>query len=201
MGNGDGTFTPTFDVFGIGIQEIPDLTAPNLLGDGRSAFLQTPNYTASYQVLPATNAPAFQIQPLETPVFRSSDSLVIALDLPSASNTVVSLSASDPAVQIPPSATIPAGQLSVEVPFTLASGITQNRWFSITANAAGESQIAYDFPGRAIDSFTQVIAPPAPEYCPAGRNFRNMERRRSIQRRRFRHFPNFLPGIAGGNDL
>ncbi|MGA7853207.1 MAG: FG-GAP-like repeat-containing protein [Candidatus Acidiferrales bacterium] len=160
MGNGDGTFTPTFDVFGIGIQEIPDLTAPNLLGDGRSAFLQTPNYTASYQVLPATNAPAFQIQPLETPVFRSSDSQVIALDLPSASNTVVSLSASDPAVQIPPSATIPAGQLSVEVPFTLASGITQNRWFSITANAAGESQIAYDFPGRAIDSFTQVIAPP-----------------------------------------
>ncbi len=160
MGNADGTFTPTYDVFSIGIQELPDLTAPNLLGDGRAAFLQTPNFTSSYQVIPTANAPAFQIQPLETPVLGSSDSLAIALDLPSNSDTVVSLSASDPGVQIPPSVTIPAGQLSVEVPFTLGSGVVQNRWFSLTAKAAGETQIAYDFPGRAIDSFTQVVVPP-----------------------------------------
>ncbi|MFZ0640689.1 MAG: FG-GAP-like repeat-containing protein [Candidatus Acidiferrales bacterium] len=160
MGNGDGTFTPTYDVFGLGIREIPDLTAPNLLGDGRAAFLQTPNYTASYQVLAATNAPSFQIQPLETPVLGSSDSLAISLDLPSASDTAVSLSASDSGVQIPSSVTIPAGQLSVEVPFTLGSSVAQNRWFSITAEGNGGTQIAYDFPGRAIDSFTQVVVPP-----------------------------------------
>jgi hypothetical protein len=160
MGNADGTFTPTYDVFSVGIQELPDLTAPNLLGDGRAAFLQTPNFTSSYQIIPAANAPAFQIQPLETPVLGSSDSLAVALDLPSNSETVVSLSASDPGVQIPASVTIPAGQLSVEVPFTLGSGVIQNRWFSLTAKAAGETQIAYDFPGRAIDSFTQVIVPP-----------------------------------------
>jgi Abnormal spindle-like microcephaly-assoc'd, ASPM-SPD-2-Hydin/FG-GAP-like repeat len=160
MGNADGTFTPTYDVFDMGIQEIPDLTVPNLLGDGRAAFLQAPNFTASYQVLAAANAPAFQIQPAETPVLGGSDSLAVALDLPSASDTVVSLSASDPGVQITPSVTIPAGQLSVEVPFTLGSGVTQNRWFSLTAKAGGETQIAYDFPGRAIDSFTQVVVPP-----------------------------------------
>ena len=160
MGNADGTFTPTYDVFDIGIQEIPDLTVPNLLGDGRAAFLQAPNFTASYQVLAAANAPAFQIQPTETPVLGGSDSLAVALDLPSASDTVVSLSASDPGVQITPSVTIPAGQLSVEVPFTLGSGVTQNRWFSLTAKAGGETQIAYDFPGRAIDSFMQVVVPP-----------------------------------------
>jgi hypothetical protein len=159
-GNGDGTFTPTYDVFGLGIREPPDLTAPNLLGDGRTVFLQTPNFTASYQVLPATNAPSFQIQPLETPVLGSSDSLAISLDLPSASETVVSLSASDSGVQIPSSATIPAGQLAVEVPFTLGSSVVQNHWFSITAEANGETQIAYDFPGAAIDSFTQVVVPP-----------------------------------------
>jgi hypothetical protein len=159
MGNSDGTFTPTYDVFNLGIQELPDLTAPNLLGDGRAVFLQTPNYTSSYQVIPTGNAPAFQIQPSETPVLGGSDSLTVALDLPSASDTVVSLSASDPGIQISSSVTIPAGQLSVEVPVTLGSGVVQNRWFSLTAKADGETQIAYDFPGRAIDSFTQVIAP------------------------------------------
>lgn len=160
MGNGDGTFTPTYDAFGLGIREIPDLTAPNLLGDGRTAFMQTPNFTASYQVLPATNAPSFQIQPLETPVLGASDSLAISLDLPSASDTVVSLSASDPGVQIPSSATIPAGQLSVDVPFAVGSNVVQNHWFSIAAQINGETQVAYDFPGSAIDSFTQVVVPP-----------------------------------------
>jgi FG-GAP-like repeat len=159
VGNADGTFTPTYDVFSLGIQGLPDLTAPNLLGDGRAAFLQTPNLTASYQVIPIANAPAFQIQPAGTPVLGGSDSLAVALNLPSASATVVSLSASGPGIQIPPSVTIPAGQLSVEVPFTLGSGVIQNRWFSLTAKADGETQIAYDFPGRAIDSFSQVIAP------------------------------------------
>jgi FG-GAP-like repeat/Abnormal spindle-like microcephaly-assoc'd, ASPM-SPD-2-Hydin len=160
MGNADGTFTPTYDAFNLGIQELPDVPAPNLLGDGRAAFLQTPNYTSSYQVIPAANAPSFQIQPAETPVLGSSDSLGIALDLPSASDTVVSLSASDPGVQIAPSVTIPAGQLSVQVPFTLGSGVIQNRWFSLTAKAAGDTQIAYDFPGHATASFTQIVAPP-----------------------------------------
>lgn len=160
MGNGDGTFMPTYDIFGLGIRGIPDLTAPNLLGDGRAALLQTPNYTASYQVLPAANAPSFQIQPLETPVLGNSDSLTIALNVPSASNTAVALSASDAGIQIPSLATIPAGQLSVQVPFTLGSGLVRNRWFSITAQAGGETQIAYDFPGNAIDSFTQVVEPP-----------------------------------------
>lgn len=159
MGKADGTFTPTYDVFNLGIQEAPDLTALNLLGDGRAAFLQTPNYTASYQVIAATNAPPFQIQPAETPVLGGADSLAIALDLPSASDTVVALSASDPGIKIAPSATVPAGQLSVEVPFTLGSGVVQNRWFSLTASAGGATQVAYDFPGSAIDSFTQVIFP------------------------------------------
>jgi FG-GAP-like repeat len=168
MGNGDGTFTPTYDVFRLGIRQAPDLTAPNLLGDGRTAFLQTPNYTASYHVLPAANAPSFQIQPLETPVLGGSDSLAISLDLPSASDTVVSLSASDSGIQIPSSAAIPAGQLAVEVPFTLGSSVMQNRWFSITAEANGETQIAYDFPGTAIDSFTQVVVPPPVDTVQAG---------------------------------
>ena len=148
-GNGDGTFTPTYDVFNLGIPNIPDLTASNLLGDGRSAFVQTPGFTSSYQVLPSMNAPFLQAEMAATPVLGGQDTLEISLNVPSSSDTTVALSASDPNVQIPVSATVPAGQLSVQVPFTLAGAFPANHWFSITAQAGGSTAIAYDFPQSA----------------------------------------------------
>ncbi len=145
-GNGDGTFTPTYDVFNLGIPIIPDVTAWNLLGDGRSAFVQTPGFTSSYQVLPSTNAPFLQAEMAATPVLGGQDALEISLNVPSSSDTTVALSASDPNVQISISATIPAGQLSIQVPFTLTSTFPANHWFSISAQAGGATAIAYDFP-------------------------------------------------------
>jgi FG-GAP-like repeat len=160
-GNGDGTFTPTFDIFRLRVPEIPDLTAMNLLGDGRSAFLQTPNFTSSYQVFPSVLAPSFQVEPVELPIKDGTSALKVSLNVPSPADTTVLLSASGPDVQLPASVTIPAGQVSMDVPFTLLNGIPQNRWFSITANANNETEIAYDFPARAgVDSFTLLVGPP-----------------------------------------
>jgi hypothetical protein len=162
LGNGDGTFTPTYDVFGLGIEMFPDLTAPNLLGDGRTALLQTPNFTASYQVLPATNAPSFQIAPTQVPVLGGADAVEISLNVPSTSDTMFSLSASNAGVQLPPLVTIPAGQLSTQVPFTLAQSVPHNRWFSISAQANGETEVAYDLPGTgsAIELFGLAVTQP-----------------------------------------
>ena len=160
-GNGDGTFTPTFDIFQLGIPSIPDFTVPNLLGDGRSTFVETPNFSASFQIIPSADAPPFQILPVEIPVIGGKDSLEIVLNVPSTSDTTLTLSASDPNVDIPASATVPAGQVSLEVPFTLSNSIAPNRWFSVTAQAGTATQTAYDFPGRKnLDSFSFVIAPP-----------------------------------------
>ena len=158
MGNGDGTFTTTNDVFPLGTEFAPDLSVPNLLGDGRSAFVQTPNLTASYQVLPSINAPSFQILFLETPVLAGQGALEITLDVPVATDTVLTLNASEAGIELPPSATIPAGMVSLIVPFTLGETVSQNRWFTITAHANNESQTVFEYPARAgIDSFSLSV--------------------------------------------
>jgi hypothetical protein len=144
-GNGDGTFTPASNIYSLGIRRSPDLTVANLFGDGHTAFLQTPNYPASYHVLRGIVAPEFQIEMAETPVITGKDAILVSMNVPLASDTTVSLSASDPAVQIPASATIPAGKFVVEVPFSLASSFGAGRWFSITAQGNGTTAVAYDF--------------------------------------------------------
>lgn len=161
VGNGDGSFSPAFDIYPLGIEYAPDTAAENLFGDGHAAFIQAPNYAASYHIMPSNAAPFFQIQPDEIPVLNEQGDLDISLNVASSSDTTVSLSASDPNVQVPPSAVIPAGNLSVQVPFTLSSSNAQSRWFSITAQSNGESQTVYDFPvPLGVNPFTLLVAPP-----------------------------------------
>jgi hypothetical protein len=144
-GNGDGTFTKTFDSFPTYIEFAPDTIIPNAFGDGRTAFLQTPNYAASFQIIPAIVAPSLQTRFVETPVVSTMDALEIDLNVASNSDTTVNLAASDPGVQIPASATIPAGSLSVQIPFSLSASFAKNQWFSVTAQAGGTTSVAYDY--------------------------------------------------------
>jgi len=158
-GNGDGSFTPTNDIFEFKIPQTPSLAVYNLLGDNRAALVQTPSFTSSYQILASAAAVGFQVQFAETPIFTTADTFQIFLNVPSAAATTVSLAASDPNVQISPSVQIPAGQISVNVPFTLASGMAKNQWFSVTATAGTDSAIAYNYSttGSAPDAFTLTI--------------------------------------------
>jgi hypothetical protein len=144
-GNGDGTFTPAYNTYDLGIQHILDVVMPNAFGDGRTAWVQSPNYPASFHLMPGIVAPAFQLSMFETPAIAGADDLEISLNVPSSSATTVTLSASDPGVQLPPSATIPAGSLTVQVPFTLSNSTLGNHWFSITAAGNGTSASAYNY--------------------------------------------------------
>lgn len=173
LGNGDGTFTPTYDEFALGIFNVPELSAFNLLGDNLWSLVQTPGLTSSYHILPAAHAPALQIQFLETPIFSTTDTLQVFLNVPSSSVTTVSLSASDANVQLPATVQIPPGQLNASVSLTLASAMPKNRWFSVTAQLNGDSAIAYNFAatGNAPDSFVLSLGggfvPPAANSSPA----------------------------------
>ena len=144
-GNGDGTFTPTFDTFNLGIRTSPDGVMVNAFGDGRTAFLQTPNYPASFHLIPTAPAPIVQLSIVETPMLARSDDLTISMNLVSATSTAVQLSASDPGVIVPSTVTVPAGQASVVVPFTLASTFPAGHWFSVTAQVGGTVSTTYDF--------------------------------------------------------
>lgn len=156
IGNGDGTFTPSYDVFPFTFP-VPDLAAYNLFGDARTALLQDAGFTSSYQLFPSAPAPFIQARMDETPVISGNDAVEISIDVPSSADTIVSLSTSDPNVQIPASVTIPAGQVSVEVPFSLASSMPVNQWFAISAQSNGTTAIAYNFEPAAGASAPFVI--------------------------------------------
>ena len=145
VGNGDGTFTPTYDVFDLGVYRAPDLAVENLLGDGRAASIYTPNFAASYAIIPSINAPVIQADIVETPVLTGKDTLQVSLNAPLPSVTTVSLATNDPRILVSSSATIPANATNVEVPFTLGTGFPANQWFEITATANGSTAIAYSY--------------------------------------------------------
>ncbi len=158
-GNGDGSFTPTNDIFEFKTPQTPSLAVYNLLGDHRAALVQTPDFTSSYQILASSPAPALQAEFAETPIFTTADTFKISLNVASSAATTVTLTTSDPNVQIPVSVLIPAGQLFVNVPFTLASGIVKNKWFSVTATAGTDTAIAYNYAttGSAPDAFSLTM--------------------------------------------
>jgi hypothetical protein len=146
MGKGDGTFVPNYDIFALGEmrQDSPVLTVANLLGDGKDVFLFEDDYGATYHTIEAAPGPSFQIQMDETPVISGSDALRVNVNTAS-TDTAVQLTSSDPNIQIAQQATIPAGQLSIDVPFTILPNFNAAKVFSISAQSGSESPVAYDF--------------------------------------------------------
>jgi len=159
-GNGDGTFTPAYNVYPLLIGRIPDQVGDNLFGDGHSTWIYDTNFAASFVLIPGTVAQPFQIELVEVPALQGQDILRISLNAPSSSSTAFAFSASNPGVEIPAGATIPAGTLSLDVPITLASGFTSDHWFSITAQADGTSATTYGYlaPSNEVIPFTLDIS-------------------------------------------
>jgi hypothetical protein len=148
LGNGDGTFTPTYDVFDF---RKPFVTsyAVNLTGTGGAELFELNGYRSTYNLLPGVVAPPFQIAVVEDPVPGPQGTGIIVLDLPSTSSTTISLAASDAAIQVPSTVTIPAGNASQVFSFTIGSSFNFNHVFSITAQLGATSATAY---GTAVAS-------------------------------------------------
>jgi hypothetical protein len=148
LGNGDGTFTPTFDVFDF---RKPEMTAyaVDLTGTGRADLFELNGYRSTYSVLPSAVAPTLQLGIVEDPVPGPKGTGIILLDVPSASSTTISLTASDPAITVPATVSIPSGTVSKTFAFTIGSAFNTNHVFAITAQSGGSSAIAY---GTAVAS-------------------------------------------------
>jgi hypothetical protein len=145
-GKGDGTFVPNYDLFPLGEmrQDTPTLTLANLLGDGKDVFLFEDDFGATYHTIEAATGPSFQIQMDEAPVISGSDALRVNVNTSSA-DTVIQLTSSDPDIQIAQHATVPAGQLSIDVPFNILSNFNASKVFSITVQSGSESHVTYNF--------------------------------------------------------
>jgi len=143
LGNGDGTFTPSFSIFHFGNRFTPQ-RAFDVDGDGRADLVELDGYSSAYNVLRSVPGPAIQIRMKTDPVIGATGGVVISLALAANSPTTITLSASDPAIVIPPTIVIPAGELTQEVDFQVNNTFNASHVFSIQAQLNSQVQTVYD---------------------------------------------------------
>lgn len=142
LGNGDGTFTPTYVAFDLGQYEIPQLAA-DTNGDNKADLVKIDWLSATYHVVPSTVGPSFQIALVSNPVIGSNGKVRLTLALPSASGTTLQLSGMEPGIVVPATITVPAGSFVVDVPFQIGTGFNPLHVFGIQATLGSETRTAY----------------------------------------------------------
>jgi subtilisin family serine protease len=143
-GNGDGTFTPTYEVIPFDKFGFPT-NAADVNGDGRADLLELDGWPSSYHVILGEPGPTVQLAFVTQPIVGANGSVTVNLSLVPSAATSVQLSASDPNIHIAASVTIPAGSLTAVVPFTIGTGFDNSKVFSISAQLSGQTYTAYSY--------------------------------------------------------
>ncbi len=141
MGNGDGTFTPSYDIFPF-LGGYP-VYAADLTGNGISDMVELDSGTSALREFQGGAAPALQIALAEPIVTGNQGCGWVFPDLASSSSQTVTLSSSVSGVIIPNSVTIPAGALSAQFCYTLASSFNWRQVFDINATLNGSTATIY----------------------------------------------------------
>jgi hypothetical protein len=143
-GNGDGTFTPSYNYALLDKFYVPQFAA-DLDGDGLADLIELNSYTASFDVIPSTaSAPALQLYFRTEPVTGPTGWGVVVLNEASPSSTTVTFTTSDPNVSVP-SITIPAGVNSQDFSFSVGNNFNPRNVFSIQAQSGSTTATAYNF--------------------------------------------------------
>ena len=173
-GNGDGTFTPTFAITPFHKNGVP-VSAADVTGDGRANLIEVDGLVSSFHVIPSVPGPALQLSLPVQPIIETTGTLVITQTLVSDTPSDIALAASDPGVTIPPTATIPAGSLSVTVPFTIGAGFNSLKALALTAQLGTQTAVIYTnqttaaFSGfHAFANFSKQTVPPSGATFPNG---------------------------------
>lgn len=141
-GNGDGSFTPTFNITPFDKPGVPT-TAADVTGDGRADLIEVDGLVSSFHVIPSIPGPALQLSLAAQPIIGANGALVVTQTVVSDTASNITLSASDLNITIQPAVTIPAGSLSATVPFTIGAGFNSSRAFSITAQLGTQTAVIY----------------------------------------------------------
>lgn len=171
LGNGDGTFTPSFKKFqlGVGSSAMPSFVT-DMDGDGKADLVELDGFTSAFNIVHAAPGKLLTLQYVFLPVIGTKGVARVSLALPAAQDTVLQLSASDPGIGVPASVTVPAGSLSADINFTVNAGFDVSHTFSITATNGLESVSAVGsvaVPGGAIGLIMDVGTPPLISVLPS----------------------------------
>lgn len=165
-GNGDGTFTPTYEVIPFDKFGLPTNGA-DVTGDGRADLLELDGWPSSFHVIPSVPGPTVQLSLASQPIIGANGTLIVNLSLIPSAATTVQLSANDPNIQIPSSITIPANTPSASLPFTISGAFDSSTVFSISAQLNGQTSTIYSYQTsqasagfRLFTNLTKESAPP-----------------------------------------
>jgi FG-GAP-like repeat len=142
QGNGDGTFVVTNHTYQLQANSDP-LAGMDFNGDGRTDLVELVGFTASFHTIPAAAAPSLDIALDSNPVAGNNGSASVTLDLPASGPEDVTLSANDPAIQLPPTIHFNTGQQIQHFAFTLGNGFNSGRAIALYAQLGGETATAY----------------------------------------------------------
>jgi hypothetical protein len=160
MGNGDGTFTPTYDVFDFQKEFGFPAYSHTLDGSSFSDLLEIDGATSSMHVFKGGAAPGLQLTLEESQLTGNSGCGWVFLNLPSSSDTSVTLSSSVPGVILPASVTVPAGSLSQQFCYSLSSTYDWHQVFDVRAQLASDTAVAYASQSYVV-GFSESISPTA----------------------------------------
>src|SRR5262249_1650065 len=125
-------------------------------------LVELDGFRSSFHVLPSIPGPAFQFNLVADPVVGKSGKGLLTLAVPSSSSTTISISASDPAIQVPATVTIPAGTISQVLSFIIGSAFNRLHVFALTAKLGSETEVTYGTqlsPGAASFSLSYYVGP------------------------------------------
>ncbi|HLX85169.1 MAG TPA: FG-GAP-like repeat-containing protein [Terriglobales bacterium] len=168
-GNGDGTFTPTYDVFDF--QKLDGFpTYTHILdGTGTSDLVEIDGATSSMHVFKGGVAPALQLTLAQAEVIGSTGCGWVLLNVPSASDTSIALSSSVSGVSVPAAVTVPAGSVSQQFCFTLAQNYDWHQVFDIRAQLGSDTAVAYNWQDY-TPGFGEAISPTTPQVVYPGQS-------------------------------
>jgi len=141
LGNGDGAFTPTYEVFPFN-SSTPNI-AYDFNGDGRTDMVELDGFTSSFHVIPAEPGSTLHLHLGSNPVIGNEGSVIISLATPASSGTHVTLVASDPAIVVPASVAVPTGNLTQNVSFQIGGAFKSSNVFSIQGALGSSTAVAY----------------------------------------------------------
>jgi hypothetical protein len=168
MGNGDGTFTPTYDVFTLAPYVDP-MSGHDLNGDGLMDMVSLDWGSGGMMIQLGTPAPALQMVLENSLVTGSEGCGVVFPDLILNSSRTVTLSSSMAGVLLQSAVTIPPNAASAEFCFTLASNYDWRQVFDINASLGGSTATAYGSEAYSF-GFSESVSPSTTAVVYAGQS-------------------------------
>ena len=142
QGVGDGTFVVTGHSFQMPGSSFPFVGA-DFNGDGATDLVELDGFTSSFHTIPAEPAPSLDIELNSNPIVGANGSATVTLDKPATSTQIVTLTASDPAVQLPGTLSFSAGQQSQTFSFSLGAAFDGTHALALYATLGSETAVVY----------------------------------------------------------